>query len=93
MAERVLTDIAQEAALRHACLLVRIHHSMGEVPPGSASVLVQVVTAHRAAAFDACRYLIDALKSRAPIWKRELWEDGATWSQGAAISVSAELTQ
>lgn len=86
MAERTLRDLAAQAAARFDCLAVRIHHVVGEVPTGEASVLVQVVTGHRAAAFDACRFLIDRLKSEAPIWKREEWEDGSTWSPGAPAS-------
>lgn len=93
MAERVLAALADRAVSHYQCILVRIHHAIGDVPPGSASVLVQVVTAHRAEAFDACRGLIDALKSQAPIWKRELWEDGTTWSVGAPVSAPAELRE
>jgi molybdopterin synthase catalytic subunit len=90
MAERVLADLAAEAVHRYQCLLVRIHHAIGEVPPGCASVLVQVVTAHRAEAFAACRYLIDAIKFRVPIWKCEAWEDGSTWSEGTPVSGAVE---
>ena len=85
MAEKVLTKLAGEAAARFGCLAVRIHHAIGDVPPGEASVLVQVVTGHRAEAFDACRFLIDRLKLEAPIWKREQWADGTTWSPGAPV--------
>ena len=82
MAERVLRDLAARAAREHDCLAVRIHHALGVVPPGEASVLVQVVCPHRAEAFAACRFLIDRLKREAPIWKREEWQDGSTWSRG-----------
>jgi molybdopterin synthase catalytic subunit len=87
MAERVLLDLAGRAADRFECLAVRLHHALGDVPLGEASVLVQVVCGHRAEAFEACRYLIDALKAEAPIWKREHWADGTTWSEGAPVSV------
>jgi molybdopterin synthase catalytic subunit len=87
MAERVLHDLAQRAIDRFGCLSVRLHHALGEVPPGEASVLVQVICGHRAEAFDACRFLIDALKTEAPIWKREEWVDGSTWSEGSAVAV------
>ncbi|MCP3906155.1 MAG: molybdenum cofactor biosynthesis protein MoaE [Planctomycetes bacterium] len=86
MAERVLHDLARRAVERFGCLAVRLHHALGEVPPGDASVLVQVVAGHRGESFDACRFLIDALKSEAPIWKREVWEDGATWSEGTPVT-------
>ena len=49
-------------------------------------MLVQVVCAHRDDAFAACRYLIDTLKAEAPIWKREVWADGTTWSEGHAVT-------
>ena len=74
---------AREAIARWGSISVRIHHSVGEVPRGEASVLIRVVSAHRAEAFAACRFLIDALKSQAPIWKREFFEGGDVWIEGA----------
>jgi molybdopterin synthase catalytic subunit len=85
MARDVLEALARDAAARHGCRAVRIHHALGEVRPGEASVLVQVFAAHRAEAFAACRELIDRLKSEAPIWKREEWADGSTWSEGTPV--------
>ncbi|MCZ6835768.1 MAG: molybdenum cofactor biosynthesis protein MoaE [Planctomycetota bacterium] len=85
LALQVLNDLASEAADRFACLAVRIHHATGEVPPGQASVLIQVVTAHRAESFEAGRFLIDKLKKQVPIWKQEVWEDGTTWSKGTPV--------
>ncbi len=90
MALRVLRNIAQQAADRFECLAIRIHHATGVVPPGEASVLVQVVTGHRGASFEACRFLIDELKKSAPIWKREHWADGATWSRGEPAPMTGE---
>lgn len=89
MTERVLHDLAARAVQQFGCLAVRLHHAVGEVPLGEASVLVQVVTGHRAAAFDACRFLIDRLKIEAPIWKREEWSDGSTWSEGKPVEMEA----
>lgn len=85
MAERLLREIAQQAIERFGCVFVRIHHSVGEVPIGQASVLVQVACGHRDKAFEACRFLIDQLKREAPIWKRERWERGETWSEAASV--------
>jgi molybdopterin synthase catalytic subunit len=85
MAERVLRDLAQQTIERFECFAVRVHHAIGEVPVGEASVLVQVVCGHRDKAFAACRFLIDRLKSDAPIWKREQWERGETWSEAANV--------
>ena len=86
LAERVLTDLAGHAAERFDCRAVRLHHAVGDVPLGAASVLVQVVCGHRDGAFAACRFLIDELKKQAPIWKREHWADGTTWSTGNPVA-------
>jgi molybdopterin synthase catalytic subunit len=85
LAERVLRELAEEAIARWGCFAVRVHHAVCIVPPGEASVLVQVICGHRGEAFEACRFLIDALKAKAPIWKREEWASGATWAQGTAV--------
>ncbi|MCC6908524.1 MAG: molybdenum cofactor biosynthesis protein MoaE [Phycisphaerales bacterium] len=85
MAGRILEALARDAVSQHGALFVRIHHSVGDVPIGEASVLVQVVTGHRAEAFAACRMLIDRLKAEAPIWKSEVWADGTTWSRGQNV--------
>lgn len=91
MALRVLTDLAQAAGAQFGCLFIRVHHALGEVPPGEASVLVQTVCARRDAAFASCRQLVDLLKSQAPIWKREHWADGSTWSAGVPVNVRDAL--
>jgi molybdopterin synthase catalytic subunit len=56
-----------------------IVHRVGEVPLGEPSVMIAVAAAHRGAAFDACRYAIEELKARAPIWKSEQFADGSVW--------------
>lgn len=86
MAERVLRELADEAVQKFGCAAVRIHHAVGEVSIGEASVLVQVCCGHRDRAFTACRFLIDTLKQRVPIWKLEVWSDGTTWSRGQPVS-------
>jgi molybdopterin synthase catalytic subunit len=83
MALKVLNDLASQSVARFGCLAVRVHHAVGEVPMGAASVLVQVACPHRDKAFEACRFLIDRLKTDAPVWKREVWERGETWSPAA----------
>ena len=90
MAQNQLCQLAQEAITRFGCFVVRIHHAIGEVPMGKASVLVHVVCGHRDSAFDACRFLIDQLKATVPIWKREIWADGETWSGGSAVVVKED---
>jgi molybdopterin synthase catalytic subunit len=90
MALRLLRDLAEEATRRFGCQAVRVHHAVGVVDPGQASVLVQVACGHRDAAFEACRFLIDRLKEIAPIWKREEWQDGTTWARGTPVRAADE---
>ena len=72
-----------EQALRHfAVREVALVHRLGRLEIGETSVLIVVASAHRAAAFDACRWLIDTLKRTVPIWKKEYFEDGAVWADG-----------
>jgi molybdopterin synthase catalytic subunit len=61
---------------------VAIIHRLGRLVVGETSVLIVVASAHRGAAFDACRFVIDTLKKTVPIWKREQFVDGAVWSDG-----------
>jgi molybdopterin synthase catalytic subunit len=61
---------------------LRIVHRIGRLEIGETSVLILVASAHRAAAFDACRWIIDSLKKTVPIWKKEFFADGATWADG-----------
>lgn len=81
MAERQLRKIAQEAVERWGARIA-IQHRVGRLEIGEASVLVVAACAHRGDAFDACRYAIDTLKERVPIWKREVWKDGEVWIEG-----------
>ena len=82
MALRKLTELASEAAQRFAIRNVALVHRLGHLEIGESSVLIAVFSAHRAAAFDACRWLIDTLKRTVPIWKKEFFEDGAVWADG-----------
>jgi molybdopterin synthase catalytic subunit len=61
---------------------VLLHHRLGRLAIGETSVLIVVASAHRAAAFDACRWLIDTLKKTVPIWKQEFFLDGVVWADG-----------
>ena len=79
MAYDVLTAIGGEIAARWGVQAVAIRHRLGPVAPGEASVAIIVAAPHRAEAFEACRYAIDELKARAPIWKAERFADGSVW--------------
>ena len=70
---------------------VAIVHRLGRIEIGESSVLIAVASAHRAAAFEACRWLIDTLKKTVPIWKKEYFEDGAVWADGEPFPV--EITR
>lgn len=84
MAVAEFAAIAAEARERFGACAIAIHHRVGELRVGEVAVVVAVAAAHRAAAFDACRYAIDALKERAPIFKREAYADGtAEWRENA----------
>lgn len=72
------TDVVQRFPVRD----VAIAHRLGKLQIGDTSVVIAVASAHRAAAFDACRYAIDTLKKTVPIWKKEHFEDGAVWADG-----------
>jgi molybdopterin synthase catalytic subunit len=79
MAEQMLRTLADELKAKHGLCEVAIHHRVGAVAAGEASVVVAVSAPHRAAALDACREAIDTLKETIPLWKKEIYEDGAEW--------------
>jgi molybdopterin synthase catalytic subunit len=82
MALNEMEKLAHAALERFAVRDVRILHRLGRLEVGETSVAIIVASAHRAAAFDACRWLIDTLKKTVPIWKKEHFEDGAVWADG-----------
>ena len=82
MAVAQMRKLADEAAAKFGVREVAMVHRLGRLQVGETSVLIVVASAHRAAAFDACRWLIDTLKKTVPIWKRETFADGAVWADG-----------
>ena len=82
MALKQMGSLAEQALTDFKIRDVAIIHRLGKLEIGETSVLIVVASAHRAAAFDACRWLIDTLKRTVPIWKREHFEDGAVWADG-----------
>ena len=92
MAQNVLQQLAREAVEQFGCHVVRIVHAKGSIEPGEASVVIQVATPHRSEAFDACRFLIDALKHKLPVWKREVWREGQTFVEGCCADRSGQLS-
>ncbi len=79
MAEKAIEEIVSEAMAKHPGSRVTAVHRLGTCPLGEASVAVVAAAPHRDAAFAACRFAIDAIKSRAPIWKQEVFKDGTAW--------------
>jgi molybdopterin synthase catalytic subunit len=79
LALRDMRAVGAEAAERWPVLRVAMIHRVGTLPVGQISVAIAVSAPHRADAFAAGRYAIDALKQRVPIWKKEVWEGGETW--------------
>ena len=86
MAVAEMQRIEQEALTRFAVSSVVLVHRTGRLEIGEASVVAAVASAHRADALDACRFVIDTLKARVPIWKKEVFEGGEVWIEGAGES-------
>jgi MoaE-MoaD fusion protein len=82
MALQQMDALAQKALKQFQIRHVAMVHRLGRLEIGETSVLIVVASAHRAAAFEACRWLIDTLKRTVPIWKKEYFEDGAVWADG-----------
>jgi molybdopterin converting factor subunit 1 len=85
MALQQMEDLAARALKEFKIRDIALVHRLGRLEIGETSVLIVVASAHRAAAFDACRWLIDTLKRTVPIWKKEFFEDGAIWADGESF--------
>lgn len=79
MAISEINKIIQQALERWPIQKVLVHHRTGVLQVGEVPVVIAVSAAHRDAAFEACRYIIDTLKQTVPIWKKEFFEDGEVW--------------
>jgi molybdopterin synthase catalytic subunit len=79
MASAELAKLRDEAIARFGLIDARLVHRLGRVSAGDNIVLIATGAEHRAAAFEACRWLIDELKARAPIWKKEITAEGDAW--------------
>jgi molybdopterin synthase catalytic subunit len=82
MAVRQMRELGRKARERFGVRQVTMVHRLGRLEIGETSVLIVVASAHRSAAFEACRWLIDSIKQIVPIWKRETFADGAVWAPG-----------
>ncbi len=79
MTEKALTALVNEAKARWTLLDVTLIHRVGRLLPGDPIVLVAVASSHRGEAFAACEFIMDALKTRAPFWKKEETSEGERW--------------
>ncbi|AMA47122.1 molybdopterin synthase catalytic subunit MoaE [Pseudomonas alabamensis] len=82
MTEKALAKIVELAQSRWPLLNVHVLHRIGALEPGEPIVFVGVASAHRQAAFQACDFIMDYLKTQAPFWKRETTPDGPRWVEG-----------
>jgi molybdopterin synthase catalytic subunit len=90
LALKTFDRIRDEIARDWPGALVAIHHRIGRLQVGEASVAIAAASAHRAQAFQVCRYAIERVKQIAPIWKHEYFDDGDAWVEGAVADVDDE---
>ena len=83
MAQKVMTEIANDVKKRWPINEIAIHHRIGRLEIGETSVAIAVSAPHRADGIEACHYAIDRLKTIVPIWKKEFWIDGEHWVEGS----------
>jgi MoaE-MoaD fusion protein len=91
MAVAVLEKLADEARATWGTGAIAIHHRVGRLEIGETAVLICVAAAHRHEAFEAAEWLMDRIKEVAPIWKKEIWADGASEWVGNEAERKAEL--
>ena len=89
MTEAALDEIVAEARQRFDIRDALVIHRVGALEPGDQIVLVVVTGAHRGTAFDACEFIIDWLKTRAPFWKKERLPDGERWVEARSSDEEA----
>jgi len=82
MAERVMREIAMEAVERFRLEDAAVLHRTGRLAIGETSLLITVSSGHRAESFEAGHWLVNEIKKRVPVWKKEVWEDGEEWIEG-----------
>jgi molybdopterin synthase catalytic subunit/molybdopterin converting factor small subunit len=87
MALKQMNALAEQALVKFPVRHVTIVHRLGHLDIGESSVLIVVASAHRGAAFEACRWIIDTLKQTVPIWKKETFADGAVWAAGEPFPI------
>ncbi|GMV84325.1 MAG: molybdopterin synthase catalytic subunit 1 [Dehalococcoidia bacterium] len=82
MAEKVMRELAGEAKERFGLVDCAVLHRTGRLEIGEASLLIAVSCGHRAESFEAGHWLVNEIKKKVPVWKKEVWEDGEAWIEG-----------
>lgn len=93
LAVKSFERIDDEAGREWPGTALAIHHRIGRLEIGEASVVIAAASAHRAQAFAACRYAIERIKQITPVWKHEFFEDGEAWVEGATADVDDEAAR
>ena len=93
LALQVFQRIVDEARSHWPDAVLAIHHRIGRLDVGEASVAIAAATPHRAEAFQACRYAIERIKQVAPIWKHEFFDDGDAWVEGAVADLDDDTAR
>ena len=82
MAEKVMRQIAEESVVRFGFEDVAVLHRTGRLEIGETSLLIAVSSGHRAESFEGGHWLVNEIKKRVPVWKKEVWADGESWVEG-----------
>ena len=93
MALKALAQICDEAGREWPGVHLAVHHRVGRLAIGEASIMIAAASAHRSAAFAACRYVIERVKQIVPIWKHEFFEGGEVWIEGATANPGDEAAR
>jgi len=93
LALKAFERIAHEIHERWPGARIALHHRVGRLEIGEASVAIAAATPHRAEAFHACRYAIERIKQVAPIWKHEFFDDGDAWVEGALADLEDDAAR
>jgi len=93
LAVKALEQIVQEAIVQWPGIRVAVHHRIGRLAIGEASIIIAAASAHRANAFLACRYVIERVKQIVPIWKHEFFDGGEVWIEGATANPTDEAAR
>ena len=93
LAVKALEQICEEAVREWPGVRPAVHHRLGRLGIGEASIVIAAASAHRAHAFAACRYVIERVKQIVPIWKHEFFEGGEVWIEGATANPEDEAAR